>query len=89
MTLASGLFGAFVGLGLQFSSNTIRKLHLWRRPWEHLVLVGIGAWCGHNYPRWEDELLDSVNRMRVDRKLPPLKKAFWGVQVTTQGPPEE
>ena len=81
MTFGTALFGGLSGFGIAMLSNGIRKLPLLRRPWEHAVLVGIMAYGGACYPELEDETLARVNRMRADRKLAPLEKNAWGLDL--------
>mmetsp|Transcript_11875 Transcript_11875/g.35391 ORF Transcript_11875/g.35391 Transcript_11875/m.35391 type:complete len:88 (+) Transcript_11875:204-467(+) len=82
MTFTTFLIGGGMGLGVQLFSNTVRKLPLLRRPWEHVIAIGIMGWMGHKYPSWEDASLARVNRMREERKLGPLDKNVWGFGVS-------
>ena len=38
-------------------------------------------YAGARYPELEDETLARVNRMRADRKLEPLEKNAWGLDL--------
>ena len=43
-----------------------------RKPWEHLILAGIGGWVGYHYVAYETQLLERTNILRASRGLPPL-----------------
>ncbi len=47
MTIFSTGVGATLGLALQFYSNGVRKLPLWRQPWLHVSFIIGGAYAGH------------------------------------------
>jgi len=46
MAVSGTVFGAMLGLGVQFYSNAVRKLPLMRNPWEHVIAVGVGGVAG-------------------------------------------
>jgi len=50
MTLFSTMTGASLGVLLQFYSNGVRKLPLFRQPWLHVGLGVTGALAGAAYP---------------------------------------
>jgi len=74
MTIFSTLTGASIGLGLQFYSNAVRKLPLFRQPWLHVAFLTAGAVAGSKYPQWECKLREEVNMIRRERNLPELVK---------------
>ncbi|GMH33410.1 hypothetical protein BSKO_01244 [Bryopsis sp. KO-2023] len=37
------IFGALVGVTLQIYANAVRKVPVWRSPWEHAIWGGLGA----------------------------------------------
>lgn len=82
MTVTTALFGSLSGLFIGVYSNGVRKLPLLRKPWEHLVLMGVMGYLGHQYPAIEDATLARVNAMREERKLEPLAKNVWGYNVS-------
>ncbi|KAK4535317.1 hypothetical protein CDCA_CDCA04G1342 [Cyanidium caldarium] len=53
--MVNALSGALFGLAVQFMSNSLQKLPLMRRPWEHLLWMGGGAWAGHRLGIWTAE----------------------------------
>eukprot|EP00614_Pseudopedinella_elastica_P018738 CAMPEP_0172649026 /NCGR_PEP_ID=MMETSP1068-20121228/241578_1 /TAXON_ID=35684 /ORGANISM="Pseudopedinella elastica, Strain CCMP716" /LENGTH=84 /DNA_ID=CAMNT_0013463371 /DNA_START=485 /DNA_END=739 /DNA_ORIENTATION=- len=75
MGLFGMAFGAASGFGLQLYSNAVRKLPMAREPWLHVGFAMIGGYAGFNYASVEAKLLEDVNEMRADRKLPPLERA--------------
>ena len=83
MTVSTAFMGASSGLFISFFSNSVRKLPLMRRPWEHVILVGIMGYLGHKYPQIEADTRERVNRMRADRKLGPLEDQAWGWNVSS------
>ena len=84
MTLTTAALGSLSGLFIGVFSNGVRKLPLFRRPWDHLILMGIMGYGGHKYPQLEDATLERVNAMRAARKLGPLDKNVWGLAVSKQ-----
>ena len=46
MAVSGTVFGAMLGLGVQFYSNAVRKLPLMRNPWEHAIALGVGGVAG-------------------------------------------
>ena len=46
MPVSGTVFGAMLGLGVQFYSNAVRKLPLMRNPWEHAIAAGLGGYAG-------------------------------------------
>ena len=46
MAVSGTVFGAMLGLGVQFYSNAVRKLPLMRNPWEHAIALGLGGVAG-------------------------------------------
>ena len=46
MAVSGTVFGAILGLGVQFYSNAVRKLPLMRNPWEHAIALGLGGFAG-------------------------------------------
>ncbi|GMI60429.1 hypothetical protein ScalyP_jg6770 [Parmales sp. scaly parma] len=72
MTIFSTGVGATLGLALQFYSNGVRKLPLWRQPWLHVSFIIGGAYAGHCYPAIEQKQRDDVNMIRREKNLPPL-----------------
>ncbi|OQS03011.1 hypothetical protein THRCLA_21269 [Thraustotheca clavata] len=47
MTLFGAVFGAAFGLNTKLLSNALQKVPYMRHPWEHLALIGAGAYIGH------------------------------------------
>ena len=47
MTLTTAALGSLSGLFIGVFSNGVRKLPLFRRPWDHLILMGIMGYGGH------------------------------------------
>ena len=84
MTFTTAALGSLSGLFIGGFSNGVRKLPLFRRPWDHLILMGIMGYGGHKYPQLEDATLERVNAMRAARKLGPLDKNVWGLAVSKQ-----
>ena len=84
MTLTTAALGSLSGLFIGVFSNGVRKLPLFRRPWDHLILMGLMGYGGHKYPQLEDATLERVNAMRAARKLGPLDKNVWGLAVSKQ-----
>ena len=84
MTFTTAALGSLSGLFIGVFSNGVRKLPLFRRPWDHLILMGIMGYGGHKYPQLEDATLERVNAMRAARKLGPLDKNVWGLAVSKQ-----
>ena len=50
MAVSGTVFGAMLGLGVQFYSNAVRKLPLMRNPWEHAIALGLGGFAGAPRP---------------------------------------
>ena len=50
MAVSGTVFGAMLGLGVQFYSNAVRKLPLMRNPWEHAIALGVGGFAGMTTP---------------------------------------
>jgi len=46
--LSYGAIGAAYGLVVQLYANGLRRVPALRRPWEHMIMMGIGAY-GMNY----------------------------------------
>ena len=46
MAVSGTVFGAMLGLGVQFYSNAVRKLPLMRNPWEHAIAASVGGVAG-------------------------------------------
>ena len=67
MTFTTAALGSLSGLFIGVFSNGVRKLPLFRRPWDHLILMGIMGYGGHKYPQLEDATLERVNAMRAAR----------------------
>ena len=84
MTFTTAALGSLSGLFIGVFSNGVRKLPLFRRPWDHLILMGLMGYGGHKYPQLEDATLERVNAMRAARKLGPLDKNVWGLAVSKQ-----
>lgn len=84
MGLAHVAIGCGSGLFVAVFSNGVRKLPLFRRPWDHLILMGIMGALGAQYPALEDSTLARVNIMREQRKLGPLDKNVWGSPLSKQ-----
>jgi hypothetical protein len=43
-------------------------------PWNHLFLGFVGGYIGHNYSRWEKELLEDLNAKRKEKGLVEIKR---------------
>ena len=57
MTFTTAALGSLSGLFIGVFSNGVRKLPLFRRPWDHLILMGLMGYGGHKYPQLEDATL--------------------------------
>ncbi|CAL8469953.1 g9495 [Coccomyxa elongata] len=60
---SGALFGAIIGVGVQFYSNAVRKLPLWQSPWEHVLYAGIGAYAGTKLVEYTDRTAAEVDEM--------------------------
>ena len=49
------LVGGVLGLGIPLYANALRKMPLWRNPWEHVAWVAAGAAFGSWLVKWERE----------------------------------
>ncbi len=43
-------------------------------PWNHLFLGVVGGYIGHNYTRWEKELLENLNAKRKEKGLAEITR---------------
>lgn len=41
-------------------------------PWMHVFLFFSGCYVGHKYPKWEAQLAQDVNELRLANGMPPL-----------------
>lgn len=71
---ATTLFGAASGLLIRVWANGLGKQRLFARPWNHVLFIGVGGYIGYHYPRWEEELLVSVNEKRAERGMPTITR---------------
>ena len=71
MTFTTAALGSLSGLFIGVFSNGVRKLPLFRRPWDHLILMGIMGYGGHKYPQLE-AIADAEERL-----APPLMREGW------------
>ncbi|KAF0852321.1 mitochondrial Complex I CI NADH:ubiquinone oxidoreductase subunit B14.5b N4BM/NDUFC2 [Andalucia godoyi] len=63
MGFTAVLVGSVLGLGVQVYSNAVRKLPLFRRPWEHLIAVGVGGAFGYTIRKVELEQAESLQHL--------------------------
>ena len=58
--MSAAVIGGLMGLGVQLYVNTVRKLPLFRNPWEHVLLVGAGAAFGNWIVDFEERTAEDV-----------------------------
>lgn len=68
MLVTNTVFGAVVGLGVQFYSNAVRKYPLMRNPWGHLIALGAGAYCGSWVDDFEARTEKDIEELMRKRK---------------------
>jgi hypothetical protein len=60
-------------------SNTILIVYfiefvLYIGPWNHVICAGIGGYIGYNMTGWETQMLDSINKTRVQKGMVPITR---------------
>jgi len=68
MAISGTVFGAVLGLGVQFYSNAVRKLPLMRNPWEHAIALGVGGAAGHWLVGFEERTAAELDEILKHRK---------------------
>lgn len=56
-----------MGLGVVLYSNAVRKLPLYRSPWEHVIGLGLGAYCGNWLVKYEDRTAREIDEILSKR----------------------
>ena len=67
--LFSTLWGSSLGFTTVMYANWLMKVPLSRRPWEHLLAAGVGAYASLSFDSWADKAeveLDEKIKMRVE-----------------------
>eukprot|EP00249_Psilotum_nudum_P029427 c401_g1_i1 orf=37-396(+) len=77
------LVGACLGLASQLYSNAIRKRPLMRHPWEHVLLMGLGAVAANGLVSWEERVQADLEKS-VEEQRQANKRRFLGTMRTVK-----
>ena len=69
--VSAAITGAFLGLGVQLYVNAIRKLPMFRNPWQHAIAAGAGA----GFTTWLVEY-----EARTEKEVAGTWDACWFLQ---------
>ena len=70
------MIGAVYGLAVQLYSNSLRRIPALRRPWEHVILMGVGAYTMDyigKYTIRAQEQYD-INQQKIRTSMNPLRR---------------
>jgi len=56
------LAGAASGMFIQCFSNSLRRVPVMSKPWEHLLAVGVCGYIGSQYSTWVDDQRENLRK---------------------------
>ncbi|KAF1321003.1 hypothetical protein FI667_g12202, partial [Globisporangium splendens] len=65
MGVTGVVVGSLMGLTTKLGSNVLQKVPYMRHPWEHVLLIGAGAYAGNYFQNKYHQDLKEVEELRA------------------------